>query len=58
VVNELAIPRTSEQLPEGEDVRHPAGDPQLHGLVEPGQALVVEPGETAVGVACSPGEVE
>jgi excinuclease ABC subunit A len=49
---------TAEQLAEREHVRHPAGDPELHGPVEVRAPGDVEPGEAAGRVAGGAAEVQ
>ena len=51
VVGECGAARPPQQVAERVDVRHPAGDPELHRPVELGHAVLVEPGEAALRVA-------
>jgi hypothetical protein len=48
----------AEDLGEGEDVEHPAGDPELDRPVEERGAFVVEPREAALRVRAPLGEID
>jgi hypothetical protein len=58
VVGRGAAAGTSHQVPEGEHVRHPAGDPQLDRSVQLWTAGHVEPGEPTGRMPGGPAEVE
>jgi hypothetical protein len=57
-VDERPARRVAEDLGQGEDVHHPAGDPELDRAVQQRLAVVVEPGEAAVRVRTALGEVD
>ena len=58
VVRQRRRTGTAEQVTQGVDVRHPAGDPELDRPVEVGDAVLTEPAEAPLGVPCGATEVE